>query len=286
MDQGTASNDRAGFLPFETSKEDEARYLSQVVEQGGAAAQDYKALSYDLLQIEQGMRILDVGCGIGLDLPALADRVGKAGLVVGLDHDSSHLQKAREATAGRDNVQVVAAEAQKIPFPDHSFDRVRTDRVLQHIPDLGLVLAEMWRVLRPGGLLTIIEPDWKMIALFPGSPAGGDQDHTWSAIVALCQRRLPHALMGRQIAAFLQQQGTGCWAEIQLQVVAYLLTSWSAAEGVLQLSNLAEALIKEAPTRTDEINAWLQAIRAAAARGEFLACVPLYFARARKVGNK
>jgi SAM-dependent methyltransferase len=280
-----AGQEKRGFLPFVVSGQEEASYLRQVVEQGGAAANSYKTLSYELLQLKPGMQVLDVGCGIGVDLPALADRVGTGGLVIGLDHDSNLLRTAREANTGRSNVRLVVAEAQELPFPNRSFDGVRADRVLQYIPELAQVLAEMVRVLRPGGILTLIEPDWRTIALFPASPAGGDDDQTWSAVVQLCQRRLPHALIGRQLAALLHQQGEGVWDEVHAQVVAYTFPSWQVTNTLLQVSNLAQALAQEEPTRAGEITTWLQAVEAAAQRGEFFACVPLFFAHARKAAN-
>lgn len=274
------------FLPFVTSGQDEATYLRQVVEQGGEVATSYKKLSFELLQLKPGMQVLDVGCGIGMDLPTLADRVGASGMIVGLDHDQTRLRAAKETIAGRSNVRLVMAEAQELPFPNHSFDRVRADRVLLYIPESAQTLAEMVRVLRPGGILTLIEPDWRSIALFPASPEGGDDDRTWSAVVQLCQRRLPHALIGRQLAALLQQQGEGVWGEVRIQVIAFTFSSWQVTNILLQVSQLAQALIEEEPARTEEVNAWLQTMDASALRSEFLAGVPLFFAYARKAENQ
>jgi SAM-dependent methyltransferase len=276
-----APQEKDGFLPF-TTTQGKAIYLRQVVEQGGEAATSYKTLSYDLLQLEPGRQVLDVGCGIGVDLPALAERVGTDGLVIGLDHDPNLLKAAKEASAGRSNVRLVVAEALELPFPNRSFDAVRADRVLQYIPESAQALDEMARVLRPGGILALVEPDWRAISLLPASPAGGDDDHTWSAIAQMCQRRLPHALMGRQLAALLQRQGNTIWEQVQAQVVAYTFLSWQVTNTLLQISNLAQALIQEEPARTDEINAWLQAIETAALRNEFFACVPMFFAYAQK----
>lgn len=274
--------EQPGFLPFASSTRGEADYLRQVVEQGGEAATSYKTLSYDRLQLEPGRQVLDLGCGVGVDLPALAERVGTDGLVIGLDRDPNLLKTAKEATAGRSNVRLVVADALELPFPNRSFDGVRADRVLQYIPESAQVLTEMARVLRPGGTLVLVEPDWRAIALFPASPAGEDDDHTWSALVQLCRRRLPHALIGRQLAALLQRQGTDIWESIQAQVVAYTFSSWQVTNTLLQVSNLAQALIQEEPARTDEINTWLQAMETAALRSEFFACVPMFFAYARK----
>jgi SAM-dependent methyltransferase len=279
------SAQKQGFLPFAAAGQGEAAYLRQVVEQGGDAATSYKTLSYDLLHLHPGMQVLDLGCGIGVDLPALADRVGSSGLVIGLDHDAALLQIAREANASRSNVRLVVAEALHLPFPNRSFDGVRADRVFQYISESGQALAEAVRVLRAGGTVTLVEPDWRSIALYPASPAGGDDDHTWSAIVQLCQRRLAHALIGRQLAALLHQQGKGVWEEVRAQVIAYTFSSWEVTNALLQISNLAQALIQEEPTYEEEVNSWLHAMEAAAERGEFLACVPLFFASARKAEN-
>ena len=281
-----SEEEQPGFLPFASSTQGEADYLRQTLEQGGEAATSYKTLSYDLLQLEPGRQVLDVGCGIGVDLPALAERVGTDGLVIGLDHDPNLLKTAREASVGRSNVRLVVAEALELPFPNRSFDGVRADRVLQYVPESAQVLAEAARVLRPGGTLVLVEPDWRAIALFPASPSGGDDDHTWSAIVHLCRRRLPHALIGRQLAALLQQQGTSVWESVQAQVVAYTFLSWQVTNTLLQISNLAQALMQEEPARTDEINTWLQAMETAAQRNEFFACVPMFFAHARKRDTK
>ena len=273
-------------LPLTSAPPGAAADPTRVVEPGSAAAPGYKRLSYELLHLEPGQQVLDVGCGSGGDLPALAERVGTEGLVIGVDQDPNQLKTAHEASAGRSNVRLAVAEARALPFPHRSFDAVRTDRVLQYIPEAAQALAEMTRVLQPGGRLVLVEPDWPTIALFPASPEGGDADHTWSAIVHWCRRHLPHALIGRQLAALLEQQGAGVWEQVQVQAVAYTFRSWPLTNAVLQVTNLALSLAQAEPTRAGEIDAWLQAMEAAALCGEFFACVPLFFAQARKAATK
>ncbi len=151
---GTKLDAEHNYLPFPASIEETITYLHQVVEQGGEAARQYKNLSYELLQLALGMQVLDVGCGPGIDLLSLADRVGPQGRVIGLDHSPAQLHTAREAIAGRDNVQLVEGKAEQLPFDTDQFHRVRADRVLQHIEEPAQALAEMWRVLQPGGILT------------------------------------------------------------------------------------------------------------------------------------
>lgn len=273
-----------GFLPG-AAAESKAEYLRQFVEQGGAAATRYKTMNYDLLQLQPGMQVLDVGCGVGLDLLPLAERVGLEGLVIGVDHDSVLVQKAKEACVGHANVRAVVGEAEALPFAHRSFDGVRADRVLQHIPQPDVALAEMWRILRPGGILSLVEPDWKMVGLFPGSPTGGNDDHTWNTILAANQREITHPLIGRQLSNLLHQPGEHMWEGVQVQVEAFVLTSFASADAVLRLSEMAQRLTQQEPTMADEITAWLKEMKAAEQRGGFLASMQLFYVCARKPGS-
>jgi ubiquinone/menaquinone biosynthesis C-methylase UbiE len=267
------------FLYPGASPEVEAAYLSAFVERGGAAAQRYKTLSYDLLRLAPGMQILDVGCGIGADLPALAERVGADGLVVGIDQNPHLLQAAQQAQATRNNVRVSLGKAEQLPFAHRSFDGVRADRMLQYLAEPAVALAEMWRVLRPEGIVTLIEPDWQAIALYPASPAGGDDDHT---LHTLLQRACAHPLIGRRLSALLHQVRSA-WDHITVHVETFTLTTWAEADALLVLSQTAQALAQAEPTLAADIHAWLQAAATASERGEFFASMPLYFASARKV---
>jgi ubiquinone/menaquinone biosynthesis C-methylase UbiE len=274
----------ASFLPF-ASAVDKVRYLRQISEMGGAEIQRYKRASYDLLQIEPDMEILDVGCGVGVDLLPLAERVGPDGLVIGLERDPDLLQVARETCAGQPNARLVLGEAEALPFPSRSFNGVRADRVLQYISQPARVLAEIWRVLRHEGVVTLIEPDWKAVAVFPASAAGGNDDHALNAVLTWNQRQIPHGLIGRQLYSFLSQEKR--WENIQVQVINCIFTAWPVADSMLLLTQSARKLAVEEPTLAADLDAWLQTMEAASNRGEFLVSFPLFLVRASKaIQNK
>lgn len=112
-------------------------------------------LILDLLAPIAGVRILDVGCGDG----ALAAEMSRRGAEVsGLDPDPAMLALARDR-ALRDaiSLHLVKGTAQALPFPDAAFDRVLAVTVLCFVPDPAPAIAEMARVLRPGGRLVIAE---------------------------------------------------------------------------------------------------------------------------------
>jgi SAM-dependent methyltransferase len=100
--------------------------------------------------------ILDLGCGAGHDLVLFAS----AGMdVVGVDASVVMLEAARKRTA-EVATPLVRAPGEALPFRRHAFSGCRIERVLMHVEDPREVLAEALRCVRPGGLLTVFEPDW------------------------------------------------------------------------------------------------------------------------------
>jgi ubiquinone/menaquinone biosynthesis C-methylase UbiE len=257
-------------------------FLRQVVELGGEEVARYKNLSYKLLQLGPGMQVLDVGCGPGVDLLPLAKKVGKQGQVTGLDNDRELLREGQQALSKYGKIHLVEGLAEQLPFLDEIFDRTRADRVLQHVPRPKAVLAEMWRVLRPGGRVVLVEPDWKTAAIYPGSPEGGDDDRTLSAVLAYNQRQSVHPLIGRQLRSLFWEDGVSSWEDLHIQSLALSHTSWPVTDALLTITQLALGLSQESPALASEITAWLKAIERAADWGEFMASIQFFFASARK----
>ncbi|MDQ2651632.1 MAG: methyltransferase domain-containing protein, partial [Chloroflexota bacterium] len=115
-----------------------------------------------LLDLAPGERVLELGCGTGVFLPALAAAVGPNGQVVGIDHNQGFLEEARQRveTAGASTlVTLEAADAERLPYPAASFDAVHVERVLMHLEDPDAALREVCRVLKPGGRFVAAEPD-------------------------------------------------------------------------------------------------------------------------------
>ena len=98
--------------------------------------------------------VLDVGCGQGIDVYRYAHAGARA---TGLDLTPRHVELAREHLAGRGlDANIVRGDAENMPFPAESFDRVSSNGVLHHTPKMDAALLEVLRVLRPGGEARII----------------------------------------------------------------------------------------------------------------------------------
>ncbi len=102
-----------------------------------------------------GERVLDVGCGAGLDAFVAAGLVGPSGRVVGVELTQEMLDTPRAALGTRPMPQLTFedADAAALPFADASFDVVVSNGVLNLVPDKDAAFREIRRVLRPGGTL-------------------------------------------------------------------------------------------------------------------------------------
>jgi arsenite methyltransferase len=110
-------------------------------------------------RLAAGERVLDLGSGAGTDSLIAAQMVGAHGHVTGVDMTSEMLSKARAAAAEMDvtNVEFVEGEAERLPFPDASFDVVISNGVIDLIPDKDAVFTELFRVLAPGGRIQVAD---------------------------------------------------------------------------------------------------------------------------------
>jgi SAM-dependent methyltransferase len=106
-----------------------------------------------------GQAVLDLGSGAGLDSLLAARRVGPTGKVVGVDLCPEMVEKSRRNAdlLGLHNIQFVQAEIENLPLPDASVDVVISNGVFNLCPDKPKVLAETFRVLRPGGRLQMAD---------------------------------------------------------------------------------------------------------------------------------
>lgn len=138
------------------------RYLDQAAAGMGAL----KQIALAALRVVPGQRILDIGCGAGHTLAALAALGARP---VGVD-SSAVMTREAVARCGASGA-VARADAVALPVRSGSFDGCYTERVLQHLPDLDAAIAEIGRVLPPGGRLVSLETHWSSARLTVGDPA-------------------------------------------------------------------------------------------------------------------
>lgn len=183
------------------SRPDQAAYMLRAA--ASDAGREYKQRLIDLLDIRPGQTALDVGCGPGADLPALAERVGERGTVIGVDRDPAMLARARERTASLSRVEVREGDVHVLPVEPGSVDRARIDRVLMHVAQPAEALAQVHLATRPGALVGLVEPDWDTLVVDAEDCATSRlfTRYTTDEVVR-------HATIGRSIARLAHE--TGC----------------------------------------------------------------------------
>jgi ubiquinone/menaquinone biosynthesis C-methylase UbiE len=190
-----------------------------------ALFQEWAGRVVEAARIGPGDRVLDVGCGTGVVTLAAAERVGAAGAVVGLDLNEGMLAVARRKAPRLDWRQ---GRAEALPFEAGAFDAVTSQFALMFFEDRAAALAEMLRVLRPGGRLAIAV--WDAVERTPG----------YAAVVALLER-----LFGRRVADALR--------------APFVLGDRAGLRGLLAKAGLPDADIRtqEGTARFPSIKAWM-----------------------------
>jgi SAM-dependent methyltransferase len=152
--------------------------------------------------VRRGMRVADLGCGVGTVTALLADLVGPEGEVVGVDASAAQLAQARERlNPGVTNVRFVEASATATGLPHESFDLVYCRFLLLHLPDPERALREMRALLKPGGTLVCEDGDLTSSGSQPPSALGAFADlfgHLGAArgVDYTLGRRLFHLVLG------------------------------------------------------------------------------------------
>lgn len=173
------------------------------------------------LGIGTGDAALDLGCGTGVDLAAMATRTARA---VGVDR-SATMAGVAAGRGGAAGTRVAVADGQRLPFAEGSFDAVNCRAVLVHTPRPELTMAEVRRVLRPGGRVLLSEPDH-------GSHVVATTEvDVFERILRHRRTTFRHPLVGRSLARLAVDAGltvTDSWA---IPIVHRSLAAARAAGG-------------------------------------------------------
>jgi arsenite methyltransferase len=146
------------MLPFD---ENAARHFQRVYSTPDVVQQRAEVLA--LLAAQPGERVLDVGSGPGFLVASLADAVGASGAVHGLDPSAPMNAVARALIGTRPWARIDDGDAVELPYPDGAFDAAVSTQVYEYVADVATALAELRRVLRPGGRALVLDTDWDSV---------------------------------------------------------------------------------------------------------------------------
>ena len=164
-------------------------------------------------------------------------------------------------------------DAPELAEPNSTFDTARSERTLQWLTDPKAAIAEMARVLRPGGLLSLIDTDWSTFAIDVGNGELAKRVHDAMQI----ERRRPSDI-GRQLAYLVHDIG---FELVDQTTATQHWTAWNPDEspapyGCFSMSSLAEDLIDAGQLGADERDRFVSTIHSAAREGRFSMALTMF----------
>jgi ubiquinone/menaquinone biosynthesis C-methylase UbiE len=239
-----------------------SRKLEAVYQTPDVIAQRHRTLT--ALELREGEHVLDIGAGPGLLVADMAAVVGPTGHVTGLEINGSMLAVARRRRASSaigDRITLVKADAEALPFPDASFDVATSTQVYEYVADVDQALAELHRVLRPGGRALILDTDWASIVWNTTDRARMDR------VVAAWIDRFADPHLPRSLSRRLRDAG---FHIRQRQTLVLLNPEYDPdTYSVTNASIMADFVIGRHDLTSDEVQAWQQDLAQLGAEGRY-----------------
>ena len=254
----------SGYTNVDAS-EHASRYIRRLDAVG--ASEFWQSIRQAALELSEGDHALDVGCGTGSEVLAMAERVGRRGRAIGVDLSAAMVAEARaRASAAGSHAEYLQASALRLPFPDGSFDACRAERILQHLDAPEAALAELTRTARTGARVVIVEPDYTTLRITGADPA---------VTARLIEIRCAHfrsADVGRRVVRMLRDLGA---SDLRVAPAASSTDRFDGQSEALRQKYLLPALEARAITPS-EADRWLKELAGAAEVGGYRHSVVVY----------
>lgn len=223
-----------------------------------------------------GKHILDLGCGSGLEAKKIACTTGDQGLVIGIDRDYEMLKCATESDQKHIPdflLQYTQADACQLPFADHVFDTVRSERLLMHIRDTAHVIQEIIRVTKPNGTVLLIDTDWGSL-----STATGKSGIERRLTQFIAEHFLTNGYSGRLLYGLLNQANM---TDIVVKSIALCTTDPDLWRYLIQADRVEKAALAQNVISEEELRLWKQSQKQTALANSFVSSITVYLVSAK-----
>lgn len=239
-----------------------------------AYARERRAAVRAALDLRAGEHVLDLGTGPGFEPYELATVIGPGGHVHALDTSKTMLQLSRQRCSGQPWVEFLLADALRLPFGDATFDAAVAVQVYEYVGEVAAALAELYRVLQPGGRAVVIDTDWRSIAW-----EATDQVRM-TRILNAWEEHLVHPTLARSLPLLLKRTG---FALMHTQVLpAFDLTFNEDRFSYGVASLVADFVLGRQRLPLNEVEAWLEDLRRTAKEDRYFFCLNQYLYLAAK----
>lgn len=220
------------------------------------------------LEFRAGQGVLEVGCGTGKNLRAVAALIGTEGRIVGLDNSLTMLVEARGRVSDtRPPVELQLGDVHQMPFEDSTFDRCWCTSVFMHLAEPERALAEMIRVTCPGGKVAVRDVDWGAWIVDAADP------ELTRRVLGCIRSSVRNPASGRRLAGMMARAGLG---DIEVHPVTKVLFGRWTPHQKEQMWAMARCAVRRGAVTRSEAAAWLRDLRERSAAGAFFEAKTLF----------
>jgi len=214
----------------------------------------------EVLALKPGEHVLDVGPGPGHYAFEMASAVGDSGRVAGVDNAEDSIGTAQRRCSGLANVGFHLGDAVALPFGEATFDAAISTQTFEYLPDVGAALAEMFRVLKPGGRVLIHDTEWGAWAWHASDRA------RMNRIMEVWDNHLADPHLPRTLGSKLNAAG---FADVGVEPLVHVETTYDPASMSAILIRFVAGYVTSQGVPDSEAAAWADDLRALGSRGEY-----------------
>jgi len=245
-------------------------YNISYLEDTAQLLKELKEHSYRPFRHITGGHIADLGCGTGIDAISMAQLLGEAVSVTGLDHDPAMIGKARESAGSIPNVAFLLSETDPLPFQTGALSGVRAERLFQHLPAPEKTIAEINRVTTPGAPLVIVETDWSSLSFYNGgSPAEAN------IVRYLTEVKVNNGLAAKKLPLYLELGG---FRQIRIELYPLVLGTLKEAFSYLWIDRIVKEMAEMNYISAEEQEAFMNDLERRDRAGYFACSINMVIA--------
>jgi SAM-dependent methyltransferase len=214
----------------------------------------------EILGLQPGEHVLDVGPGPGHYAFDMSSAVGNAGHVAGVDNARNSLETAQRRCSGLTNVSFYLGDAVDLPFAEATFDAAISTQTFEYLPNVEAALAEIFRVLKPGGRVLIHDTEWDAWAWHSSDRARMNRImEVWDNHLA--DPHLPQTLGSRLTAAGFK--------DVRIEPLVHVETTYSPTSMSAILIKFVAGYVTSQGIPDSEATAWADDLRTLGSSGHY-----------------